>query len=81
MGHGARFTETKIPLGAVVEAYAALGNLRDAVDKTETLIDKLGQDDTDKESWEGLEVWERRIKSRSITLQTIIRKLRKSQES
>lgn len=80
MGHGGKFVETRIPIGAVVEAYAALGNLRDAIDKTEGLIDKLGQDNNDPATWQGLELWEGRIKSRSITLNVILRKIRKSQE-
>lgn len=80
MGSGGKFVETKVPLGAIVEAYAALGNLRDAVDKTEGLIDKLGQDNENPETWQALEVWEGRIKSRSITLVSIVRKIRKSQE-
>ena len=80
MGSGGKFVETPVPLGAIVEAYAALGNLRDALDKTESLIDHLGNNPDDPSGWEGLEVWEGRVKGRSITLVSILRKMRKSQE-
>lgn len=80
MGHGGKFQETRIPLGPVVEAYAAIGNLDDAVKRCESAVDALGQDPNNSQAWKDLEVNTERVKSRSITLVTILRKLRKSQE-
>lgn len=80
MGSGGKFISTPVPIGSVIEAYAAIGNLSDAVDKAEKLVDHLGQNPDDPKAWESLGIYTERIKSRSITLVTILRKLKRSQE-
>lgn len=79
MGSGGKFREDNIPVGMITTAYAAIGNLKDAVAKTEELIDSLGTDPNNAETWKGLEAYSDRLKSRGVTLVTVIRTLLKSQ--
>lgn len=80
MGHGGKFIDTPIPLSSVINAYAAIGNLSDAISKAEKAVDRLGQNPDDSEAWKELEVNTERIKSRSITLVGILRRMKNSQE-
>lgn len=80
MGSGGRFIDTPLPLGPIVEAYAAIGNLDDAVKRAEAAVDALGQNPDDTEAWKELATHTERIKSRSITLVGILRRMKSSQE-
>lgn len=80
MGSGGKFKSDPVPVGNVVEAYAAMGNLRDAIDRTEKLIDHIGQYPDDPSAWEGMKLYQERIKTRSMTLVRVIGNLIRSQE-
>lgn len=81
MGSGGKFISTPVPIGSIVSAYAAMGNLSEAIDKAEKLVDHLGQHPDDPDAWKELGIYTERIKSRSITLVQILRNLKRSQEN
>jgi hypothetical protein len=80
LGSGGKFREDKIPLGMTVTAYAAAGNLRDAIDRTEKAVTEVSNGSTDPNDWRELAENAERVKSRSITLVSVIRSILKSQE-
>lgn len=80
VGHGGRFIADKIPIGQTVTVYAANALLKEAIDQTEAAITAVSNGSVDPEDWRAIEVGTNRIKSRSITLVTVLRSLLKSQE-
>lgn len=80
MGHGGKFNGDRVPTGSVVTAYAALGNMADAVKRTEELVDRIGEDPNDTEAWKGLELYAERLKSRGMTVVQTVKSLLRSQE-
>lgn len=80
MGSGGKFRIESVPVGTIAEAYAAVGNLRDAIEKTESLIDRIGEEPDDPKVWEGMRLYQERLKSRSMTLVRILGNLIRSQE-
>lgn len=80
MGHGGRFKEDRVPTGTVITAYAALGNMADAVKRTEELVDRIGADPNDSEAWKGLELYAERLKTRGMTVVQTVKSLLRSQE-
>ena len=80
MGHGGKFISTPIPTSSIVTAYAALGNLRDAVKRTEELLDHLAEYPDDASGWEGLTLYRDRLRSRGVTLVQVLNGLIRSQE-
>lgn len=80
MGSGGKFITDKIPVGMTVTAYAAAGNLQDAIAETEKAITAVSNGSTDPKDWQAIERGADRIKSRSMTLVTVIRTILRSQE-
>lgn len=80
MGHGGKFHTDKIPVGQTVTVYAANALLKEAVEETEKAVTAVSNGSNDPKDWQAIERGADRIKSRSITLVSVLRNILRSQE-
>ena len=80
MGSGGKFITDKIPVGQTVTIYAANALLAEAIKETEEAVTAVSNGSTDPKDWQAIQTGTERIKSRSITLVSVLKNLLRHQE-